>query len=163
MEQNRVAAYYPNNVTTDHIQQEPSKAAIADSQFPASGTMQPGAGHHMRHQQAQPMTPHSLMASRASMLYAQQPFSALQQQQEAFHGQVGMSSGGSTGLNILQSESCTAGGSGALAAAWFPDFVSVSSGEAMHGGGRAIAGGRKLDVGSAVGSPEDRETADDGN
>ncbi|KAK8650120.1 hypothetical protein V6N13_139769 [Hibiscus sabdariffa] len=102
MEQNRVAAYYPNNVTTDHIQQEPSKAAIADSQV---------------------------------------------------HCET---------VNKFIPE-VVQGGSGALAAAWFPDFVSVSSGEAMHGGGRAIAGGRKLDVGSAVGSPEDRETADDGN
>ncbi|KAL4326040.1 hypothetical protein GQ457_11G015300 [Hibiscus cannabinus] len=175
-----VAAYYPNNVTTDHIQQylDENKslilkivesqnsgklnecaenqarlqqnlmylAAIADShpqppavhsQFPSSGIMQPGGGHYMPHQQAQPMTQQSLMASRASALYAQQPFSAV-------HSQVGLSS---------------AGGSGALAGRGFPDFVRVSSAEGMHGGGsRAMAGGTgsKQDSGSAVGSPEDQ-------
>ncbi|KAK8591317.1 hypothetical protein V6N13_031365 [Hibiscus sabdariffa] len=130
-----VAAYYPNNVTTDHIQQ-------------------PGGGHYMPHQQAQPMTQQSLMASRAPALYAQQPFSALQQQQQqqqAVHSQVGLSSG------ILQSEASSASGSGALAARGFPDFVRVSSAEGMHGGGsRAMAGGSKQDSGSAVGSPEDQ-------
>ncbi|KAK8542970.1 hypothetical protein V6N12_015545 [Hibiscus sabdariffa] len=190
-----VAAYYPNSVTTDHIQQylDENKslilkivesqnsgklnecaenqarlqqnlmylAAIADShtqppavhsQLPSSGIMQPGGGHYMPHQQAQPMTPQSLMASRASLLYAQQPFSALQQQQQqqAVHSQVGLSSG------ILQSEASSAGGSGSLGARGFPDFVRVSSVEGMHGGGRAMAGGSKQDSGSAVGSPEDQ-------
>ncbi|KAK8638038.1 hypothetical protein V6N13_136481 [Hibiscus sabdariffa] len=88
-----VAAYYPNSVTTDHIQQ---------------------------------------------------------QQQQAVHSQVGLSSG------ILQSEASSAGGSGSLGARGFPDFVRVSSVEGMHGGGRAMAGGSKQDSGSAVGSPEDQ-------
>ncbi|XP_022719127.1 GRF1-interacting factor 1-like isoform X1 [Durio zibethinus] len=136
-------------------------AAIADSQpqpptvhpqFPSSGIVQPGAGHYMQHQQAQQMTPQSLLAARPSMLYAQQPFSGLQQQ--ALHGQLGMSSGGSMGLNMLQSEASTAGGSGALGAGGFPDFGRGSSGEGMHGG-RAMAGGSKQDIGSG-GSAEGR-------
>ncbi|KAK8510615.1 hypothetical protein V6N12_055542 [Hibiscus sabdariffa] len=65
-------------------------AVIADSrsqpstihpQIPSSGIRQPGGGHYMRHQQAQQMMQQSLMTARSSMLYAQQPFSALQQQQ----------------------------------------------------------------------------------
>ncbi|XP_022747042.1 GRF1-interacting factor 1-like [Durio zibethinus] len=191
-----MAAYYPNNVTTDHIQQylDENKslilkivesqnsgklsecaenqarlqrnlmflAAIADSQpqppaahaqFLSSGVMQAG-GHYMQHQQAQQMTPQSLMAARSSMLYAQQPFSGLQQQQQALHSQLGMSSGGSTALHMLQSEASTAGGSGALGAGGFPDFGRGSSGEGMHGG-RAMAGGSKQDIGSA-GSAEVR-------
>ncbi|KAB2049609.1 hypothetical protein ERO13_A13G169000v2 [Gossypium hirsutum] len=182
-----VSAYYPNNVTTDHIQQylDENKslilkivesqnsgkwsecaenqarlqrnlmylAAIADSQpqppavhpqFPSSDIMQPGSGHYMQHQQTQPITPQSLMASRSSMLFARQPFSALQQQQQqALHGQVGISSGGSTGLSMLQSEASTGGGSGG-----FPDFA--------HGGGRAITGGSKQDITSAGESAEGR-------
>ncbi|XP_052479048.1 GRF1-interacting factor 1 isoform X3 [Gossypium raimondii] len=139
-------------------------AAIADSQpqpptmhaqFPSGGIMQPGAGHYMQHQQAQQMTQQSLMAARSSMLYSQQPFSALQQQQQqALHSQLGMSSGGSTGLHMLQTESSTAGGSGALGAGGFPDFGRGSSGEGIHGG-RSMAGGSKQDIGSA-GSAEGR-------
>ncbi|KAL5770592.1 hypothetical protein ACOSP7_014746 [Xanthoceras sorbifolium] len=186
-----MAAYYPNNVTTDHIQQylDENKslilkivesqnsgklsecaenqarlqrnlmylAAIADSQpqppamhaqFPSSGVMQPGA-HYMQHQQAQQITPQSLMAARSSMMYTQQPYSALQQQQ-GLHGQLGMSSGGSTGLHMLQSEGSTAGGNGALGAGGFPDFNRGSSGEGgLHG--RGIAGGSKQEMGSAEG------------
>ncbi|XP_039067249.1 GRF1-interacting factor 1-like isoform X1 [Hibiscus syriacus] len=132
-------------------------AAIADSQpqppavhtqFPTGGIMQPGAGHYMQHQQAQQMTQQSLMAARSSMLYAQQPFSALQQQQQALHGQLGMSSGGSTGLHRLQTDSSSAGGSGALGGGGFPDFGRGASGEGIHGG-RPMAGGSKLDIGSA--------------
>ncbi|KAK8590234.1 hypothetical protein V6N12_024613 [Hibiscus sabdariffa] len=79
------------------------------AQFPSNGIRQPGGGHYMQHQQAQQMTQQSLMAARSSMLYAQQPFSALQQQQ-ALHGQLGMSFDGSTGLHMLQTESSTTGG-----------------------------------------------------
>ncbi|KAJ0078679.1 hypothetical protein Patl1_23218 [Pistacia atlantica] len=157
-------------------------AAIADSQpqppsmhgqFPSGGIMQPGS-HYMQHQQAQQMTPQSLMAARSSMLYSQQPLSALQQQQ-VFHGQLGMSSGGSTGLHMLQSEGSTAGGNGSLGAGGFPDFSRGSSGEGLHG--RGLAGGSKQDMGSAgsadgrggsSGGPDGGETiylkgADDGN
>ncbi|XP_039058416.1 GRF1-interacting factor 1-like isoform X2 [Hibiscus syriacus] len=182
-----MAAYYPNNVTTDHIQQylDENKslilkivesqnsgklsecaenqarlqrnlmylAAIADSQpQPPTVHAQPGAGHYMQHQQAQQMTQQSLMAGRSSMLYAQQPFSALQQQ--ALHGQLGMSSGGSTGLHMLQTDSSTAGGSGALGDGGFPDFGRGASGEGIHSG-RPMAGGSKQDMGSA-GSAEGR-------
>ncbi|OMO71984.1 hypothetical protein CCACVL1_18002 [Corchorus capsularis] len=145
-------------------------AAIADSQpqpmhtqFPAGGIVQPG-GHYVQHQQAQQMTPQSLMAARSSMLYAQQ-------QQQALHNQLGMSSGGSAGIHMLQSEASTAGGSGALGSGGFPDFGRGSYGEGMHGG-RAMAGGSKQDIGSA-GSAEGRggdggetlylKAADDGN
>ncbi|XP_050225858.1 GRF1-interacting factor 1 [Mercurialis annua] len=186
-----MAAYYPNNVTTDHIQQylDENKslilkivesqnsgkisecaenqarlqrnlmylAAIADSQpqpptmhsqFSSSGIMQPGA-HYMQHQQAQQMTPQSLMAARSSMMYTQQQFAALQQQQ-ALHSQLGMSSGGSSGLHMLQSEASTAGGSGGGAlgiGSGFPDFSRDASGR--------IGGGSKQDMGSA-GSGEGR-------
>ncbi|XP_041018689.1 GRF1-interacting factor 1-like [Juglans microcarpa x Juglans regia] len=189
-----MAAYYPNNVTTDHIQQylDENKslilkivesqnsgklsecaenqarlqrnlmylAAIADSQpqpptmhgqFPSSGIMQPGA-HYMQHQQAPQMTPQSLMAARSSMLYSQQPFSALQQQQ-ALHSQLGMSSSGSGGLHMLQNDASHAGGSGALGG--FPDFGRGSTGEGLQGGSRGMAGGSKQDIGNA-GSAEGR-------
>ncbi|XP_021677980.2 GRF1-interacting factor 1 isoform X2 [Hevea brasiliensis] len=125
-------------------------AAIADSQpqpptmhaqFPSSSIMQPGAPY-MQHQQAQQMTPQSLMAARSSMLYTQQQFAALQQQQ-ALHSQLGLSSGGSPGLHMLQSEAGTAGGSGGLGAGGFPDF-------GRDAGGRGMACGSKQDIGSAV-------------
>lgn len=187
-----MAAYYPNNVTTDHIQQylDENKslilkivesqnsgklsecaenqarlqrnlmylAAIADAQpqppsvhaqFSSGGIMQPGA-HYMQHQQSQPMTPQSLMAARSSMVYSQQQFSVLQQQQ-ALHGQLGMSSGGSSGLHMLQSEGSTAGGSGSLGGGGFPDFGRGSSGEGLHSRGM----GSKHDIGSS-GSAEGR-------
>lgn len=113
--------------------------------------MQPGA-HYMQHQQSQPMTPQSLMAARSSMVYSQQQFSVLQQQQ-ALHGQLGMSSGGSSGLHMLQSEGSTAGGSGSLGGGGFPDFGRGSSGEGLHS--RGMAGGSKHDVGNS-GSAEGR-------
>ncbi|XP_050275235.1 GRF1-interacting factor 1 isoform X1 [Quercus robur] len=190
-----MAPYYPNNVTTDHIQQylDENKslilkivesqnsgkmsecaenqarlqrnlmylAAIADSQpqpptmhgqFPPSGIMQPGA-HYMQHQQAQQMTPQSLMAARSSMLYSQQPYSALQQQQ-ALHSQLGMNSSGSSGLHMLQSDASHAGGSGTLGVGGFADFGRGSTGEGLQSG-RGMAGGSKQDIGSA-GSAEGR-------
>lgn len=172
-----MAAYYPNNVTTDHIQQylDENKslilkivesqncgklsecaenqaklqrnlmylAAIADSQpqppslhpqFPSSTIAQPGS-YYVQHQQAQPMNPQSLMAARSSMLYTQQqPYSSL-------HGQPSMSSGASSGLNLLQSESSHSGGNGALGGGGFPEGLQV--------GGRGMAGGNKHDLGSS--------------
>ncbi|XAR64913.1 hypothetical protein NMG60_11008805 [Bertholletia excelsa] len=184
-----MAAYYPNNITTDHIQQylDENKslilkivesqnsgklsecaenqarlqrnlmylAAIADSQpqppvmqsqFAPSGVMLPGA-HYMQQQQqqAQPMTPHSLMAARSSMLYSQQQLSALQQQ--PLHSQLGMSSGGSSGPNILQSEGNNAGSTGALGGGGFPDFGR----DVFQGAGRGMASGGKQDIGSGEG------------
>ncbi|CAL5363232.1 hypothetical protein ACSBR2_007083 [Camellia fascicularis] len=184
-----MAAYYPNNVTTDHIQQylDENKslilkivesqnsgklsecaenqarlqrnlmylAAIADSQpqpptmhsqFPPSGIMQPGGHYLQQHQQAQQMTPQSLMAARSSMLYSQQQFSALQQQQ-ALHSQLGMSSGGSSGLHMLQSEANSSGTTGgALGAGGFPDFGRGSTGEGLQASGRG-----KQEIGSSEG------------
>lgn len=171
-----MAAYYPNNVTTDHIQlyldenkslilkivesQNSGKfsecaenqarlqrnlmylAAIADSQPQPPAIHAQAGGHYMQQQQqTQQMTPQSLMAARSSMLYGQQPFSDLQQQ--VLHGPLGMSSGGSTGLHMLQSEASTTGGNGALGAGVFPAFRHGSSGEG------------KQDIGSA-GSAETR-------
>ncbi|KAG4189277.1 hypothetical protein ERO13_A08G216900v2 [Gossypium hirsutum] len=171
-----MAAYYPNNVTTDHIQQylDENKslilkivesqnsgkfsecaenqarlqrnlmylAAIADSQPQPPAIHAQAGGHYMQQQQqTQQMTPQSLMAARSSMLYGQQPFSDLQQQ--VLHGPLGMSSGGSTGLHMLQSEASTTGGNGALGAGVFPAFRHGSSGEG------------KQDIGSA-GSAETR-------
>ncbi|KAF4377325.1 hypothetical protein CsatB_028904 [Cannabis sativa] len=210
-----MAAYYPNNVTTDHIQQylDENKslilkivesqnsgklgecaenqarlqrnlmylAAIADSQpqpptmhsqYPSSSIMQPGAHYMQQHQQAQQITQQSLMAGGSSMLYNQQPFTALQQQ--ALHNQLGMSSGGNSGLHMLQSDMGSAGGSGQqLGGGGFPDFSRGSGGEGMH---RGMAGGSKQDMGSS-GSAEGRggssggdggetlylKSADDGN
>ncbi|XP_004302069.1 PREDICTED: GRF1-interacting factor 1 [Fragaria vesca subsp. vesca] len=180
-----MAGYYPNSVTTDHIQQylDENKslilkivesqnsgklsecaenqarlqrnlmylAAIADSQpqpptmhpqYPSGGMMQPGASY-MQQQAAQQMSPQSLMAARNSMMYNQQPFSAMQQQ--ALHSQLAMSSGGSGGLHMLQNEANNAGGSGQLGAGGFSDF---GRGEGMH---RRMGSGSKHDLGSSDG------------
>ncbi|KAF6155986.1 hypothetical protein GIB67_039317 [Kingdonia uniflora] len=58
-----------------------------------------------QHQQAQQMMPQFLMAARASMLYTQ-PLSAMQQQQ-AIHGQIGISSSGNSGLHMMHNEGNT--------------------------------------------------------
>ncbi|XP_027111217.2 GRF1-interacting factor 1-like isoform X1 [Coffea arabica] len=187
-----MAAYYPSNVTTDHIQQflDENKslilkivesqnsgklsecaenqaklqrnlmylAAIADSQpqppamhsqqFPPVGIVQPGP-HYLQHQQAQQMTPQSLMAARSSMLYGQQPFSALQQQQ-ALHSQLGMSPGGSSGIHILQGEAHGAGSSGVLGGGGFPDFGRGTAGEGLQVAARGMSSGSKHDLGGAM-------------
>nr|AFK36530.1 unknown [Lotus japonicus] len=209
-----MAAYYPNNVTTDHIQQylDENKslilkivesqnsgkltecaenqarlqrnlmylAAIADSQpqppnmpgqYPSGGMMQQGA-HYMQAQQAQQMTQQQLMAARSSLLYSQQPYSSLQQQQQALQTQLGVSSGGSQGLHMLQSEASNVnvGGSASMGSGGFPDFIR---GEGLHGGGgRGLIGSSKQDMGGSDGrggsSGEGGEnlylkSADDGN
>ncbi|CAL9178058.1 GRF-interacting factor 1-like isoform X2 [Musa acuminata AAA Group] len=109
-------------------------AAIADSQqqvptiaqFPPSTVMQ-SAPRHVQYQQAQQMTPQSLMAARSSMLYAQSPISALQQQQQAaLHTQLGVSPGGNSGFNMLHGEA-SVGGNGPPAAGVFSDFGRSSS------------------------------------
>ncbi|KAI3458720.1 hypothetical protein Pfo_015383 [Paulownia fortunei] len=196
-----MAAYYPSNVTTDHIQQylDENKslilkivesqnsgklsecaenqarlqrnlmylAAIADSQpqppsmhsqYPAGGILQPSAHYMQQHQQAQQMTPQSLMAARSSMLYGAQPYPSLQQQ--ALHSQLGMSSGGSSGL-MLQGEPHSAGGSAGLGGGGFPDFVRGTPGEGLQTSARALAGGSKQDIGSNV-SAEGRGGSDGG-
>ncbi|KAF5937680.1 hypothetical protein HYC85_025186 [Camellia sinensis] len=114
--------------------------------FPPSGIMQPGGHYLQQHQQAQQMTPQSLMAARSSMLYSQQQFSALQQRQ-ALHSQLGMSSGGSSGLHMLQSEANSSGTTGgALGAGGFPDFGRGSTGEGLQASGRG-----KQEIGSSEG------------
>ncbi|XP_073128055.1 GRF-interacting factor 1 [Henckelia pumila] len=204
-----MAAYYPSNVTTDHIQQylDENKslilkivesqnsgklsecaenqarlqrnlmylAAIADSQpqaatmhsqYSAGVMMQPGA-HYMQHQQAQQMTPQSLMAARSSLLYGQQQYSSLQQQ--ALHSQLGMSSAGSSGL-MLQGEPHTTSGIGSLGVG-FPDFSRSSGSDNLLSTGRALAVGSKQEMGShlsAEGRGDGGETlylkgSDDGN
>lgn len=84
-------------------------------QYPSSGIMQQGT-QYMQGQQAQPMTQQQLMAARSSLLYAQQPYSALQQQQ-ALHSQLGMASSGA-GLHMLQTEGATSSA--------FPDFARAT-------------------------------------
>lgn len=135
-------------------------AAIADSQpqpppmhaqFPPSVTMQSGA-RYLQHQQAQQMTPQSLMAARSSMLYGgQQPLSALQQQ--ALHSQLGMSSSTNNGLHLLHGESGM-GGNGALTGGGFLDF-GRNSGEGLQAASRGVMGGVKHEGGN-VGSSEGR-------
>lgn len=121
-------------------------------QFPAGVAMQPGA-RYLQHQQAQPMTAESLMAARSSMLYAQQPLSALQQQ-ASLNSQLGMISGANNGLHMLHSDA-SIGGNGALAARGFPDFCR-STGESLQAAtGRGLTGAGKQDVGHA-GSAEGR-------
>uniref|UniRef100_A0ACD5X3Y9 Uncharacterized protein n=1 Tax=Avena sativa TaxID=4498 RepID=A0ACD5X3Y9_AVESA len=103
-------------------------AAIADSQppqtaslsqYPSNLMMQSGP-RYMPQQSGQMMSPQSLMAARSSMMYAQQGMSPLQQQQQqqqqhqaAAHGQLGMSSGTTSGFNILHGEASMGGGGGA--------------------------------------------------
>lgn len=117
------------------------------TQYPPGGIMQPGA--HYLQQQQQQMTPQSLMAARSNMLYGQQqqqqqPYSALQQQQ-ALHSQLGMSTGGSSGLHILQGEAHGAGGGSS--GGGFHDFgrESMQAGGGRGGGG--MTSGSKHDIG----------------
>ncbi|KAG5044402.1 hypothetical protein GLYMA_03G249000v4 [Glycine max] len=160
-------------------------AAIADSQpqpptmpgqYPPSGMMQQGAHYMQAQQQTQQMSPQQLMAARSSLLYAQQPYSALQQQQ-AMHSALGSSSG----LHMLQSEGSNVNvgsGSGSVGGG-FPDLVrgggggGGSTGEGLHSGGRGIMGSSKQEIGGSSegrggGSSEGGENlylkiADDGN
>lgn len=107
-------------------------------QYPSSGMMQQG-GHYMQPQQAQQMTQQQqLLAARSSLLYSQQPYAALQQQQ----GQLGMSSGGSAGLHMLQSEATNVGGNAIIGTGGgFPDFGRSSAGDGLHGNGKREIGG----------------------
>ena len=83
----------------------------------------------MQAQQAQQMSQQQLMASRSSLLYSQQPFSVLQQQQ-GMHSQLGMSSNGSQGLHMLQTEATNVGGNATIGTGGrFPDFVRIASGK----------------------------------
>ncbi|KAM7463756.1 hypothetical protein LguiA_031877 [Lonicera macranthoides] len=137
-------------------------AAIADSQpqpptmhsqFPGAGIMQSGS-HYMQHQQAQQMSPQAIMAARSSMMYGQQPFSSLQQQQ-AFHSQLAVTSGGSSGLHMQQSDSNSGGGGGG-----FSDFGRGSGGEAS---GRGMGGGKDEGRGGDGGETLYLRSGEDGN
>ncbi|KAL6552677.1 hypothetical protein OROHE_008041 [Orobanche hederae] len=131
-------------------------AAIADSQpqpptmhsqYPSGGGggvgILPSGPHYMQqHQQAQQMSPQSLMAARSSMFYGAQPYPSLQQQQQqqaSLHGQLGMSSGGSSGL-MLQGDPHSAG---QLGGGGFPNFIRGNHGNGQPSGSRAFAGGGK--------------------
>ncbi|KAK7376278.1 hypothetical protein VNO78_34741 [Psophocarpus tetragonolobus] len=196
-----MAAYYPNNVTTDHIQQylDENKslilkivesqnsgklsecaenqsrlqrnlmylAAIADSQpqpppmpgqYPSSGLMQQGA-HYM---QAQQMSQQQLMASRSNLLYAQQPFSVLQQQQ-GLHSQLGMSSSGSGGMHMLQNEATNVGGNASIGSGGFPDFVRIASGKQDIGSSGDGRGGSSSGHSGDAGESLYLKSAADGN
>ncbi|KAG9445188.1 hypothetical protein H6P81_016528 [Aristolochia fimbriata] len=145
-------------------------AAIADSQpqpptmhaqFAANPAMQSGS-RFLQHQQAQQMTPQSLMAARSSMLYAQQPLSALHQQQEALQNQLGMRSGRDGGLNMLHGETTIGGSSGGtLTAGGFPDF-GRGTGDGLQAASRGMTSGSKGDMGNA-GTSEGQGGQRDGN
>lgn len=96
------------------------------------------------------MTPQSIMAARSNMMYGQQPYSALQQQQAALHGQLGMNSGVTSGLHILQGEAHGSGSSGALGGGGFPDFGRTTAGDGLQVTGRGMASGSKHDMGSSL-------------
>lgn len=128
-------------------------AAIADNQpqvptiaqYPPAAAMQSGP-RYMPHQQAQQMTPQSLMAARSAMMYAQSPMSALQQQQQQamFHSQLGMGTGGNTGYNMIHGDNSVGGtSSSTLTAGAFPDFGRNSGGskQEMHSEGRGGSSG----------------------
>lgn len=115
-------------------------------QYPPSGIVQQQGAHYMQQaqQQAQQMTQQQqLMAARSSLLYTQQqPYSTLQQQQALQHSQLGMSSGGSSGLHMFQSEATSVGGN-----AGFPDFArkhDIGSSADGRGGGSSCEGGETL-------------------
>eukprot|EP00268_Persea_americana_P031535 TRINITY_DN30744_c1_g1_i2.p1 TRINITY_DN30744_c1_g1~~TRINITY_DN30744_c1_g1_i2.p1 ORF type:complete len:175 (-),score=45.74 TRINITY_DN30744_c1_g1_i2:238-762(-) len=133
-------------------------AAIADSQpqpSPLHAQFLPPAAmqgaRYLQHQQAQQMTPSSLAAARSSMMYGQQPLSALQQQ--SMHSQLGMSSGVNSGFHLLNSETGM-GGNGALTAGSFSDF-GRNNGDGFQAATRSLMGGGKQD-GGHVSSSEGR-------
>lgn len=100
--------------------------------------MQPSARYMQ--QQAQQMTPQSLMAARSSMMYTQSPMSALQQQ-AAMHSHLGMSSGGdSTGFTMLHGEAGVGGNGTPSGGGVFPDFGRSSGKQEMGSEGRGGGG-----------------------
>ncbi|MED6146196.1 hypothetical protein PIB30_032355 [Stylosanthes scabra] len=115
-------------------------AAMPAHQYPPSGIMQQGSSsHYMQAQQQQ----QQLMAARSSLLYAQQPFSLLQQQLG-----VTSSSTATPSLHMLQSSEASMGSAGG-----FPDFARVSTGS---------EGGRGHHAGFGSSSAEGH-SGDDGN
>jgi hypothetical protein len=84
-------------------------------QYPSNLMMNPGA-RYMPPQSAQMMSPQPMMGARSPMMYAHPSLSPLQQQQQqqaSAHGQLGMTSSGTTsGFNILHGEASMGGGGG---------------------------------------------------
>uniref|UniRef100_A0A0D6QWV8 SS18 N-terminal domain-containing protein n=1 Tax=Araucaria cunninghamii TaxID=56994 RepID=A0A0D6QWV8_ARACU len=152
------------------------QSPAAHSQIPPNAAMQPGA-HYMQQHQAQQQVAQSVMAGRVPMQYAQlqqehQHQQQLQQQQQqqqqqlhhqhqhqqSIHSQLGMSSGGNNGLQMLHSEAGM-GGNGPLSRG-LPDFgrgTAGSSGEAMQTnrglGADARVGNKQDGVASANAHP----------
>lgn len=120
----------------------------------------------MQPQQAQQMSQQQLLAARSSLLYSQQPYSALQQQQ-ALHGQLGMSSSGSAGLHMLQSETTNVGGNAIIGTGGgFPDFGRSSAGDGLHGNVKREVGGSTEGRGGSSGDAGETlylKTSGDGN
>ncbi|KAK8545463.1 hypothetical protein V6N12_026297 [Hibiscus sabdariffa] len=170
MEQNTVAAYNPNNVTTDHIQQylDENKSLIlkiVESQY--SGKLSECVEDQARLQQNlmylaaiadSQVTVNKFIPEVVRGPTVDYFFDQIHRENGTFVGLFPSSGTMQPGAGHQQAQPMTPHSLMASRASMLPDFVSVSS-----GGGRAIAGGIKLDVGSALGSPEDRETADDGN
>ena len=102
----------------------------------------------MQAQQAQQMTQQQLMAAHSSLLYAQQPFTALQQLQ-ALHSQLSKSSSGSPRPHVLQSEASNVGGSATMGSRGFPNFGRSSTVEGLQGAGRGMIGSSKQDIKSS--------------
>ncbi|KAL6518343.1 hypothetical protein OROMI_034044 [Orobanche minor] len=134
---------------TMHSQVFPASKSQLSPTYPSGGGggvgIIPSGPHYMQqHQQAQQMSPQSLMAARSSMFYGAQPYPSLQQQQQqqqqaSLHGQLGMSSGGSSGL-MLQGDPHSAG---QLGGGGFPNFIRGNHGNGQPSGSRALAGGGK--------------------
>jgi len=142
------------------------QAQTAHAQIPPNAVMQSG-GHYMQHQQAQQqVTPQSLMAARSSILYAQQQqqqqHQQQQQQQQSLHSQLGINSGGSSGLHMLHSET-NMGCNGPLSSGGFPEF---GRGSATSADGMQVNRGFAIDRGSnkqdGVGSENAHAGAGDG-
>lgn len=142
-------------------------AAIADSQppqtaslsqYPSNLMMQSGP-RYMPQQSAQMMSPQSLMAARSSMMYAQQAMSPLQQQQQqqhqaAAHGQLGMSTGTTSGFNLLHGEASMGGtGNSMMNPVVFSDYGRGGSG-AKEGSTSLSADARGANSGAHSGDGE---------
>ncbi|XP_021860385.1 GRF1-interacting factor 1 isoform X2 [Spinacia oleracea] len=128
---------------------QPQPASMHSQQYAQSQMMQSG-GHYMQQQQQQQqqsMTPQALMAARSSMLYSQQAYPTLQQSQSLHGGQMGMSSAGSSGINMLQGEPHSSSTSGMLGVGGgYHDFgrIKQDMGNSEARGGTSTDGGEAL-------------------
>lgn len=146
----------------------------AHSQMTPNATMQPGT-HYLQHQQAQQQVAQSVMAGRVPMQYTQQQLQQehqhqqqLQHQhqqqqhqhqqqqlqhhqhQQSMHSQLGMSSGGNNGLQMLHNEAGM-GGNGPLSSRGIPDFARGTSGST----GETMQPNRGLGADTRVGNKQD--------